>query len=177
MKQAREIEERLLRDRIVFLSTPIDDSIARHIIAQMLFLEAETHSPITMHINSPGGSISASMAVLDTMKGSQAPVHTVCVKRAAGTAALLLAGGVFGCRFARSAAHVQLFPMQAGSTTAPTERHLRRELTKAESLIIELLAQATAQPQARIRFAMNSRLCLPAPQAKAFGFVDTIITG
>ena len=173
MREAsRSIYERLLRDRIVFLATPIDDDVANTVIAQLLFLESEDRTgDIALYVNSPGGSVTSSLAIVDAMEALSCPVATVCMSLAAGMAALLVASGARGRRFALKHASISLAPME-GRTQSP---EAAAQLARMEAAVVEKLARATGQPCEAIREYMRSSVCFSAEQAVKAGFIDGLV--
>ncbi|MCX6712885.1 MAG: ATP-dependent Clp protease proteolytic subunit [Candidatus Vogelbacteria bacterium] len=176
-ERAYDIYSRLLRDRIVFLGGPIDDNVANIIIAQLLFLESEdAKKDITLYINSPGGSVTAAMAIIDTMNYLGAPVSTVCVGMAASAAAMILAAGTKGKRLSLPNAEVMIHQPLGGiegqaADIAITAKHI---LQTRDSLN-KMLAAATGKPLSQIEKDTDRDFFMTAKEAKEYGIIDEII--
>lgn len=174
---ATDIQNKLLKDRIVFLSTPIDDQIANLIIAQLLYLEAEDASQdINFYVNSPGGAVPASMAIYDTINSILPDVTTVCMGSAAGVAALLVAAGARGKRFALPNASFQFVPFRIGKG-APNGLEKIQEVYRIEQLVIEEFEKCTNRPRWQLRDAFRGEISLTAEDAIRFGLIDEIVRG
>ncbi len=173
-----DIYSRLLKDRIVFLGTPIDDDVANIIIAQFLFLESEDpDKEITLYINSPGGSVTAGLGIYDTMQYVRCPVATVCLGQAASMGAVLLAGGTHGLRRALPHSRVMIHqPLGAfrGQAT-DIEIHAKNILFLRQRLN-EILATHSGQPVDKIQEDTERDRFLSALEAKDYGLVDDVIT-
>ncbi|HXE75516.1 MAG TPA: ATP-dependent Clp endopeptidase proteolytic subunit ClpP [Candidatus Xenobia bacterium] len=177
-ERAYDIYSRLLRDNIIFIGTPIDDQIANLITAQLLFLDAEDpERDIQVYINSPGGVITAGMAIYDTMQFVRPDVATYCVGQAASIAALLLAAGAKGKRYALPNSRVLLHePAMSGLSGQATDIDIHaREILRMRAVINELLAKHTGQPLERIQKDVNRDFIMDASEAKEYGVVDEII--
>lgn len=177
-ERAYDIYSRLLKDRIVFLGTPIDDGVANIVIAQLLFLEAEDPSKdIYLYINSPGGSISAGMAIYDTMQYVKPDVSTICVGLAASMAAFLLAAGARGKRFATPNSEIMIHQPLGGTQGQATdiEIHARR-IVKVKDRLNRILSELTGQPLERIQKDTDRDFFMDAPEAKEYGIIDEVIT-
>jgi ATP-dependent Clp protease protease subunit len=177
-ERAYDIYSRLLRDNIVFIGTPVDDQIANLITAQLLFLDAEDpERDIQLYINSPGGVITAGMAIYDTMQFVRPDVATYCVGQAASIAALLLAAGAKGKRYALPNSRVLLHePAMSGLSGQATDIDIHaREILRMRAVINELFAKHTAQPLERIQKDVNRDFIMDAEEAKGYGIVDEII--
>ena len=173
-----DIFSRLLMDRIVFLGAPINDDVSNIIIAQLLFLEADNDSrDIHLYINSPGGSISAGLAIYDTMQYLKAPVNTICMGLAASMGCFLLAAGRKGKRSALPHARImQHQPSQrGGGGTASEIEVLAKEILYTRSTVNRLLAMHTGQPVERIERDFERDNYMSAEQAKAYGIIDHVI--
>jgi ATP-dependent Clp protease protease subunit len=171
-----DIYSRLLRDRIIFLTGPVEDHMASLITAQLLFLESENpKKDIFMYINSPGGSVTAGMAIHDTMQYIRPRVGTVCMGFAASMGAFLLASGEPGMRIALSNAKVMIHQPSSGmqGTAADVEIHAK-ELLKTRHKMNELMAKYTGQPLDVIEEAVDRDKFFDADEAKAFGLVDDV---
>ena len=177
-ERAYDIYSRLLRDNIIFIGSPIDDQIANLITAQMLFLDAEDpEKVIALYINSPGGSITAGMAVYDTIQFVRPQVATYCIGQAASMGALLLAAGAPGKRYALPNSRILLHePSISGLSGQATDIDIHaREILRLRAVINKLLAKHTSQPIERISKDVNRDFIMDAEEAKAYGIVDEII--
>jgi len=177
-ERAYDIYSRLLRDNIVFIGTPIDDQIANLITAQLLFLDAEDpERDIQLYINSPGGVITAGMAIYDTMQFVRPDVATYCVGQAASIAAPLLAAGAKGKRYALPNSRVLLHePIMSGLSGQATDIDIHaREILRMRKVINELLVKHTGQVLERIEKDVNRDFIMDADEAKGYGVVDEII--
>jgi ATP-dependent Clp protease, protease subunit len=173
-----DVFSRLLMDRIIFLGAPVDDDVANIIIAQLLFLEADNQDrDIHLYINSPGGSISAGLAIYDTMQYLNAPVNTICMGMAASMGCFLLAAGRKGKRSALPHARImQHQPSQrGGGGTAAEIEVLAKEILHTRSLVNRLLAKHTGQPVERIERDFERDNYMSAQEAKAYGIIDNVI--
>ncbi len=174
-----DIYSRLLKDRIVFLGTPIDDQVANVIMAQLLHLEGEDpDKDINMYINSPGGSTYALMAIYDTMQFIKADVSTYCMGLAASAAAVLLAGGAKGKRFALPHSRVMLHQPHIsglGGQASDIEIHAR-EILKTREEINEILAMHTGQDLARVTDDTERDYWMSAPESREYGVIDEILS-
>jgi ATP-dependent Clp protease, protease subunit len=176
-ERAFDIYSRLLEDRIVVLGAELDDAVANLITAQLLHLEAEApDKDINLYINSPGGSGTALLAVYDTMQHIGSDVSTICLGQAASAAAVLLAAGAPGKRFALPHARVLIHQPhgQIGGQAADVEIHAR-EVLRQRRLIDEILARHTGQPLAKISEDTDRDFILTAEQAKGYGLVDEVL--
>ena len=174
-----DIYSRLLRDRIVFLGTPIDDGVANLIVAQLLFLQSEDpDKEIAMYINSPGGSSTSMFAIHDTVQFLGTPVATYCVGQAASAGAFLLATGSAGKRFALPNSRVLLHQPHGGmeGQSADLEIHAR-EIVRMRRRADEILAEHTGQTVEKISADTDRDFILSAEEAKAYGVVDEVVTG
>ena len=177
-ERAYDIYSRLLRDNIIFIGSPIDDQIANLITAQMLFLDAEDpEKVIALYINSPGGSITAGMAVYDTIQFVRPQVATYCIGQAASMGALLLAAGAPGKRYALPNSRILLHePSISGLSGQATDIDIHaREILRLRAVINKLLAKHTGQPIERISKDVNRDFIMDAEEGKAYGIVDEII--
>jgi len=177
-ERAYDIYSRLLRDNIVFIGTPIDDQIANLITAQLLFLDAEDpEKDISLYINSPGGSITAGMAIYDTIQFVRPHVATYCIGQAASMAALLLCAGAAGKRSALPNSRVLLHePGMSGLSGQATDIDIHaREILRMRAAINQLLAKHTQQTLERIDRDVNRDFIMNAQEAKEYGIVDEII--
>ena len=177
-ERAYDIYSRLLRDNIVFIGTPIDDTIANLVIAQMLFLAAEDpEKDIQLYINSPGGSITAGFAIYDTMQFVKPDVVTTCVGQAASIAAVLLVGGAHKKRFALPNARILIHqPWLSGLGGQATDIDIHaKEILRMRTTINGLLAKHTGQSVDRIEKDVERDYIMNAEQAKEYGMIDEII--
>lgn len=173
-----DIYSRLLKENIIFLGTPIDDQVANLIIAQMLFLAAEDpEKDICLYINSPGGSITAGLAILDTMRLVEPDITTYCVGQAASMAAVLLACGTKGKRFALPNARILIHqPSMSGLAGQATDIDIHaREILRMRDILNNILAEATGQPIDKISRNVERDYILEADQAVEYGMIDKII--
>ncbi len=177
-ERAYDIYSRLLRDNIIFIGTPIDDHVANLVTAQLLFLEAEDpEKDIQLYINSPGGSITAGMAIFDTMQFVRPDVVTICIGQAASIAALLLAAGAKKKRFALPNSRVLIHqPWLSGLSGQATDIDIHaREILRMRSVINRLLAEHTGQPVEKIEKDVERDFIMTAEQAREYGLIDEII--
>jgi ATP-dependent Clp protease protease subunit len=177
-ERAYDIYSRLLKDGIVFIGTPIDDNVANLAVAQMLFLEAEDPDrDILVYINSPGGSVTAGMAIYDTMQFIKPVVHTYCLGQAASIAAVLLAAGTKGKRYSLPNSRIlihQPWVQGLGGQTTDIDIHAR-ELLRTRERLNEILAGHTSQPLERIRQDTERDYIMSAEQARDYGIIDDVI--
>ena len=177
-ERAYDIYSRLLRDNIIFIGTPIDDHVANLVTAQLLFLEAEDpEKDISLYINSPGGSITAGMAIYDTMQFVRPDVVTICVGQAASISALLLAAGAPKKRFALPNCRVLIHqPWMSGLSGQATDIDIHaKEILRMRTVLNELFARHTQQPQERVEKDVERDFIMSAEQAREYGIVDEII--
>jgi ATP-dependent Clp protease, protease subunit len=178
-ERAYDIYSRLLRDNIIFIGTPIDDHVANLVTAQLLFLEAEDpEKDISLYINSPGGSITAGMAIYDTMQFVRPSVVTICVGQAASIAALLLTAGAPKKRFSLPNSRILIHqPWMSGLSGQATDIDIHaKEILRMRSVINGLLAQHSSQPIEKIEKDVERDFIMSAAQAKDYGLIDEIIT-
>jgi ATP-dependent Clp protease protease subunit len=177
-ERAYDIYSRLLKDNIIFMGTPIDDNVANVIIAQLLFLEAEDpEKDIHLYINSPGGFISAGMAIYDTMQYIRPDVSTICVGQAASMGALLLAAGAPGKRFALPNSRILIHqPSMSGLAGQATDIDIHaREILRLRESMNQILARHTGQDPQRIEKDVERDYIMTAAQAMEYGVVDQVI--
>ena len=177
-ERSYDIYSRLLKDRIVFLGSAIDDTVANLIIAQLLFLEAENpDKDINLYINSPGGSITAGMAIFDTMQYIRPNVSTICVGMAASMGAFLLAAGEKGKRFALPNAEVMIHQPSGGTEGQATDIEIRaRRIINMKETLNRILSERTGQDLERIRQDTERDYFMSAVEAKAYGIIDEVIS-
>jgi ATP-dependent Clp protease protease subunit len=177
-ERAYDIYSRLLKENIIFLGTPIDDQVANLIIAQLLFLEAEDpEKDISIYINSPGGSITAGLAILDTMSFIRPDIVTICVGQAASMAAVLLAEGAKGKRFSLPNSRIMIHQpsMQGLAGQAADIDIYAREILRMREILNARLAQATGQPVERIARDVDRDYIMEPDQAVTYGMIDRVI--
>ena len=176
-ERAFDIYSRLLRDRIIFIGTPIDDQIANVVIAQMLFLENEDpQQDIRLYINSPGGVVYSGLAIYDTMQMIKPDVATFCIGMSASMAAVILAAGTKGKRFALPNSRVMIHQGSAGFRGAvPDIEVVARETLNLTRTLTEILARHTGQEFDRVKRDTERDYYMPAPEAKAYGDVDDVL--
>jgi ATP-dependent Clp protease protease subunit len=177
-ERAYDIYSRLLRDNIIFIGTPIDDHVANVVTAQLLFLEAEDpEKDISLYINSPGGSITAGMAIYDTIQFVRPDVVTICIGQAASIAALLLASGAPKKRFALPNSRVLIHqPWMSGLSGQATDIDIHaKEILRMRKVINDLLVKHTSQTAEKIERDVERDFIMTAEQAKAYGIIDEII--
>ncbi len=175
-ERAYDIYSRLLKDRIVFVGTPIDDMIANLIIAQLLFLEAEDpEKDIFLYVNSPGGSVTAGLAIYDTMQYIKPDVNTTCVGMAASMGAVLLAAGAHGKRAALKNSKIMIHQPWGGyqGTASDIEIHAK-EIIKTKKQMNEILSKHTGQPFEKVEQDTDRDFFMTADDAKAYGLVDEV---
>lgn len=178
-ERAFDIYSRLLKDNIIFIGTPIDDNIANLVTAQLLFLEAEDpEKDVYLYINSPGGSITAGMAIYDTMQFVRPDVSTICIGQTASMAALILAAGATNKRFALPNTRILIHqPWAGGLSGQATDIDIQaREILRLREITNQLLSQHTGQSLKKISQDVERDFIMNAQQAKEYGLVDEIIT-
>lgn len=177
-ERAYDIYSRLLKDRIIFIGTPIDDEVANIVIAQLLFLAAEDiNKDINMYINSPGGVVTAGLAIYDTMQYLKAPISTICIGQAASFGALLLAAGEKGKRFALPNSRIMIHQPLGGAQGAATDIEIQtQEILRIKKLLNEILARHTGQPLGKIEKDSDRDFYMSAEEAVKYGIVDEVIT-
>jgi ATP-dependent Clp protease, protease subunit len=177
-ERAYDIYSRLLKERVVFLVGPIEDNVANLIIAQLLFLESENpDKDIHLYINSPGGSVSAGLAIYDTIQFIKPDVSTMCVGQAASMGALLLAGGAQEKRFCLPHSRVLIHQPLGGFQGQATDIDIHaREILKARERLNEILAKHTGQPLEKIQHDTERDHFLGSEEAKEYGLIDAVLT-
>ncbi len=172
-----DIYSRLLKDRIVFIGSPIDDHVANLVIAQLLFLEAEDpEKDIYLYINSPGGVISSGLAIYDTMQYVKPDVTTICVGMAASMAAVLLAAGTKGKRFALPHSRIMIHQPMGGVEGQAIDIAIHaREIMRMRQIINEILSKHTGQPVEKIEKDTDRNFFMSAEEAKKYGLIDDVI--
>ena len=176
-ERAYDIYSRLLKERIIFLTGPIYDQVSALICAQLLFLESENPSKdISFYINSPGGVVTAGLAVYDTMQYIRSPVSTVCVGMAASAGSLLLAAGAKGKRYALPNSQVMIHQPSGGAQGQATDIEIQaREILKTRARLNQIYAHHTGQPIESIEAKMERDTYLSASEARDFGLVDEVV--
>ena len=176
-ERAYDLYSRLLRERIVFLGTPIDDAVANLIIGQLLFLEGEdTTKEISLYINSPGGDVVALFGILDTMRFIGAPVSTICIGQAASAAAVVLAAGEKGRRFVLPNSRVLLHQPHGGAQGQSTDIEIQvREMVEMRNRMVDVLSEATGQTRERLTRDLDRDYILRGEDAVAYGVVDEVL--
>ena len=176
-ERAFDIYSRLLKDSIIFIGTPIDDQVANLIVAQLLFLEAEDpERDINLYINSPGGSITAGMAIYDTMQFIKNDVTTICVGQCASMGALLLCAGAAGKRFSLPNARVLIHQPSGGASGQATDvRLMAEEIIRMRTLTSTIIARHTGQNFDQVELDVERDRILTPIQAKEYGLIDEVI--
>jgi ATP-dependent Clp protease protease subunit len=178
-ERAYDIYSRLLKERIIFLGGPVTDDVANIIIAQLLFLQHEDpKKDILLYINSPGGSVTAGLAILDTMQHVKPDVSTICVGMAASMGAVLLGAGKKGKRFALPNSEILLHQVMGGVEGQATEVEITaRQILKIKDRLNQILSKSTGQPMSKIEKDTDRDYYLTAQEAKDYGLIDEVIKG
>lgn len=176
-ERAYDIYSRLLKDRIIFLGEPIDDHVANIVIAQLLFLDAEANDKdIKFYINCPGGSVTAGLAIYDTMQYIKSPVSTICVGMAASMAAMLLAAGAPGKRLALPNSEIMIHQVLGGAEGQASDVKIRAEhILKIKEKMNALLSAHTGQPIKKIEVDTDRDNFMTAEEARKYGLIDKVI--
>ena len=176
-ERAYDIYSRLLKERIIFLGTEVDDTVANLVIAQLLFLESEDPGKdIKLYINSPGGSVYAGLAMFDTMNVIKPDVQTICVGMAASMGAVLLSAGAKGKRFALPNAKIMIHQGSAGFSGTPSDIEITaREVLKSRQKLDEILSDATGKPVEEVHKDTDRDYWMAADEAKSYGLIDKVI--
>ncbi len=177
-ERAYDIYSRLLKDRIVFIGSPINDDVANTVIAQLLFLESQNpKEDIKMYINSPGGSVSSAMAIYDTMQYVKPSVQTICIGLAASAASVLLSAGEKGKRFVLPNAEVMIHQVLGGVEGQATDIDIHaRHILKVRDRLNKILVKHTGQKLTKIEKDTDRDYFMSAEEAKAYGIVDKILS-
>lgn len=177
-ERAYDIYSRLLKDRIVFIGGPIDDTIANLVIAQLLFLESEDpDKDIHLYINSPGGVVTAGLAIYDTMQYIKPDVSTICLGSAASMAAILLTAGAKGKRYALPYARVMIHQPHGGARGQATDIEIHaREILRLREIGNEILARHSGQSIEKIQRDVERDFFMSAEESKAYGLIDSVVT-
>jgi len=176
-ERSYDIYSRLLKDRIVFIGTPVDDAIANLIIAQILFLQMENpEKDISVYVNTPGGSVTAGLAIYDTMRFVKCDVNTYCIGQAASMGALLLAAGTKGKRYALPHSRIMIHQPWGGAQGSASDIHIQaKEILKLKSDLNKTLADHTGQPIDRIEKDTDRDFFMSPDEAKDYGLVDQVV--
>jgi ATP-dependent Clp protease protease subunit len=176
-ERSYDIYSRLLKDRIVFLGTPIDDDVANVVIAQLLFLESEDpDKDISLYVNSPGGSVTSGLAIYDTMQYVKPQVSTICLGQAASMGAVLLAAGAPGKRFAVPNSRIMIHQLSGGFQGQATDIEIQaKEALRLKKRLDEILSKHTRQPIERIEKDTDRDYFMGAGEAKEYGLIDEVI--
>ncbi|MEY2667901.1 MAG: hypothetical protein RJA59_539 [Pseudomonadota bacterium] len=176
-ERSYDIYSRLLKDRIVFIGTAIDDDVANIVTAQLLFLESEDpEKDVSIYINSPGGSVTAGLAIYDTMQYVKPPVSTICLGQAASMAAVLLSAGAKGKRFAVPNARIMIHQLSGGFSGQASDIEIQaREALRLKRTLDEILARHTGQPIERISKDTDRDYFMSPQEAKDYGLIDEVI--
>lgn len=177
-ERAFDIYSRLLKDRIIFLGTPIDDQVANLVIAQLLFLQSEDpEKEISLYINSPGGHVSAGLAIYDTMQFVRPTVSTICIGMAYSMGAVLLAGGTNGHRYALPHANILIHQPLGGAQGQATDIQIHaKEILRTREVLNGILSRHSGQPIERVEQDTERDFFMTPEQAKDYGLIDDIIT-
>jgi len=177
-ERAFDIYSRLLKERIIFLGTPIDDTISNLMIAQLLHLESEDpDKDISVYVNSPGGEITALFAIYDTMQYIKPDVQTICVGQAASAAAVLLTAGAKGKRFALPHARILIHQPHGGASGQAVDIEIQaKEIIRMRELLDEIMAHHTNQPVDKVAHDTDRDFIMSAIEAKEYGIVDEVIS-
>jgi len=177
-ERSYDVYSRLLMDRIIFLGTPVNDDVANMIIAQLLFLEADNPGrDIHLYINSPGGSVSAGLAIYDTMQFLKSPVNTICMGGAASMGAFLLCAGRAGKRSALPNSRIMIHQPSGGAQGTASDIEIQaREVLFTRAKMNELMAKHTGRPLEQIERDVDRDRFMSAEEAKAYGIIDNVVT-
>jgi ATP-dependent Clp protease, protease subunit len=177
-ERSYDIYSRLLKDRIVMLGTEIDDDVANVIVAQLLFLESEdADKDINIYINSPGGSVTAGLAIYDTIQYVKPQVSTICIGQAASMGAVLLAAGAKGKRFALPNSRIMIHQPLGGARGQATDMEIHvKEIIRLKQRLNEILQKHTGQPMERIEKDTDRDFFMGAGESKAYGLIDEVVT-
>lgn len=176
-ERSYDIYSRLLKDRIIFLGTAIDDHVANVVVAQMLFLQMEDpDKDINLYINSPGGVVTAGMAIFDTMQFLKCDVNTYCIGQAASMGAVLLAAGAKGKRFALPHARIMIHQPLGGAQGQATDIEIQtKEILRLKQKLNDILAERTGQPIEKIQKDTDRDFFMSSDEAKEYGLVDQVV--
>ena len=176
-ERAYDIYSRLLKERIIFIGTPVDDDIANLVVAQLLFLEKEDpDKDIELYINSPGGLVTAGLAMYDTMQIVKPDIATICIGQAASMGAVLLAGGAKGKRYALQNARMMIHQGSAGFQGTPSDIDIQaKEVLRYKALLNEILSNHTGQPIEKIQADTDRDYFMSAKEAAEYGLIDEVL--
>jgi len=177
-ERSYDIYSRLLKDRIIMLGTEIDDDVANVVVAQLLFLESEDpDKDINLYVNSPGGSVTAGLAIYDTIQYVKPPVATICIGQAASMGAVLLAAGAKGKRNALPNSRIMIHQPLGGARGQVTDMEIQvKEIQRLKQRLNEILQKHTGQPMERIEKDTDRDFFMGAGEAKAYGLIDEVVT-
>jgi len=177
-ERSYDIYSRLLKDRIVFLGTPIDDDVANVVIAQLLFLESEDpDKDINLYINSPGGSVTSGLAIYDTMQYVRPQVSTICMGQAASMGALLLCAGAKGKRYALPHSRIMIHQVSGGASGQATDVEIHaKEILRLKAKLNEIMARHTGQPIERVEKDAERDYFMGPGEAREYGLIDEVVT-
>ena len=175
-ERAYDIYSRLLKERIIFLGTPINDEVANNVMAQLIFLEYENpEKDITLYINSPGGYVSAGLAIYDTMQHVRPNIATICIGSCASMAAVLLSAGTKGKRYALPHSRIMLHQPSGAATGQSTDIQITaKEIIRTKDTLTEIVAKHTGKPVEEVREKTDRDFYMSPEEAKAFGVIDEI---
>ena len=175
-ERAYDIYSRLLKERIIFLGTPINDEVANNVMAQLIFLEYENpEKDITLYINSPGGYVSAGLAIYDTMQHVRPNIATICIGSCASMAAVLLAAGTKGKRYALPHSRIMLHQPSGAATGQSTDIQITaKEIIRTKDTLTEIVAKHTGKPVDEVREKTDRDFYMSPEEAKSFGVIDEI---
>jgi ATP-dependent Clp protease protease subunit len=176
-ERSYDIYSRLLKDRIVFLGTPVNDDVANIVIAQLLFLESEDpDKEINLYINSPGGSVTSGLAIYDTMQYVKPPISTICMGQAASMGALLLCAGAKGKRFGLPHSRIMIHQVSGGVSGQATDVEIHaKEILRLKAKLNEIISKHTDQPIERVEKDAERDYFMSAAEAKAYGLIDEVM--
>ena len=177
-ERAYDLYSRLLRERIIFIGTPIDDAVANLLMAQLIHLESEDpDKDISLYINSPGGEITALLAIYDTMQYIKPSIQTICIGQAASAAAVLLTAGTPGKRYALPHARILIHQPHGGASGQAVDIEIQaKEITRMRELLDQILAHHTGQPVEKVATDTDRDFIMSAIEAKEYGIIDEILT-
>ena len=177
-ERAYDIYSRLLKDRIIFIGEPIDDNVSNLVIAQLLFLEAEDpEKDISVYVNSPGGMVTAGLAIYDTMQYIKSPISSICVGQASSMGALLLTAGTKGKRFALPNARIMIHQPMGGFQGQATDIDIQaKEILKMRQRLNEILVHHTGQPIEKIRTDTERDYFMNGEESREYGLIDEVIS-
>ena len=177
-ERAYDIYSRLLKDRIIFLGTPIDDNVANTVIAQLLFLDADDpDKDIYLYVNSPGGVVTSGLAIYDTMNYLKSPVSTICIGQAASMGALLLAAGTKGKRFSLPHARIMIHQPIGGFQGQATDIEIHaKEILKLKDTLNQILSKHSGQPIEKIGTDTDRDFFMSGEDARQYGIIDEVIS-